>query len=92
MVEVGEGKLPPEKIGTAHPYFPKQSFYFRHLSFGNAGIVSFFRRIGDFVSCWLSNGTFSISFPQIGTIDSMAASYPVVQSHRPSLNIILISH
>ncbi len=36
MVEVREIKLQPEKIGTVAPYFRKQSFYFRHLSFGNS--------------------------------------------------------
>ena len=46
MVEVGEIKLQPEKIGTARPYFPKQSFYFRHLSFGNSCFL-----IAPIISC-----------------------------------------
>jgi hypothetical protein len=62
MVEVAEEKLPPEKIGSAAPYFLKVPFEVSHLPFGNANIASYFRRIGDFVTCWLSNGTFSILF------------------------------
>ena len=50
MVEVAEVELPPEKIGTAAPYFRKQSFYFRHLSFGNVNIVSHSLQIGNFFS------------------------------------------
>ena len=49
-MEVGGGKLPPEKIGTAAPYFLKVPFKVSHLSFGNANIASHFRRIGDFHS------------------------------------------
>ena len=60
ILEVGEEKLPPEKIGTAAPYFLRVSFEVSHLPFGNTNIASYFRRIGDFVTCWLSNGTFSI--------------------------------
>ena len=61
-MEVAEEKLPPEKIGTAAPYFRKQSFYFRHLSFGNVNIVSHSLQIGNFFSCRLPNGTLSILF------------------------------
>jgi hypothetical protein len=62
MVEVAEVKLPPEKIGTAAPYFLKVPFDVSLLPFGNANIASYFRRIGDFFSCRLPNGTLSILF------------------------------
>jgi hypothetical protein len=44
----GDSQTKPAKIGTAVPYFPKVPFEASHLSFGNANIVSYFRRIGDF--------------------------------------------
>ena len=46
----GDSQTEPAKIGTAVPYFPKVPFEASHLSFGNANIVSYFRRIGDFFS------------------------------------------
>ena len=70
MVEVGEEKLSPEKIGTARPYFRKQSFYFRHLSFGNVNIVSHFRRIGDFSLLSAFKRNFLYFVLEIGTIGS----------------------
>jgi hypothetical protein len=60
MVEMGTLKRNTQKIGTAVPYFPKVPFEASHLAFGNANIVSYFRRIGDFFSCRLSNETFFI--------------------------------
>jgi hypothetical protein len=48
MVEMGTLKRNTQKIGTAVPYFPKVPFEASHLAFGNANIVSYFRRIGDF--------------------------------------------
>ena len=47
----GEGsQTEPAKIGTAAPYFLKVPFEVSHLSFGNANVVSYFHRIGDFFS------------------------------------------
>ena len=46
----GDSQTEPAKIGTAVPYFPKVPFEASHLSFGNAIIVSYFRRLGDFFS------------------------------------------
>jgi hypothetical protein len=57
----GEGsQTEPAKKGAAVPYFPKVPFEASHLSLGNANIASYFRRIGDFPSWRISNGTFSI--------------------------------
>ena len=66
----GDSQTEPAKIGTAAPYFLKVPFEASHLSFGNANIISYFRRIGDFLLLSAFKRNFLYFVLEIGTIVS----------------------